>query len=91
MADDFEGLGRWSGVLTGLLAGRPLSVAEAEVVMDEVFSGQATPAQIAALLIALRAKGETVEEMTGFVRVDARPRRAACGRGRRGRRCRHRR
>ena len=34
-----------------------------------MLSGEATPAQIAALAIALRAKGETVEEMTGFVRA----------------------
>ncbi len=37
--------------------------------MGQVLSGEATPAQIAALATALRAKGESVEEMTGFVRA----------------------
>ena len=59
----------WPGVLTELLAGVSLSAEQAEVVLGQVFSGAATPAQIAALAVALRAKGESVEEMTGFVRA----------------------
>ncbi len=43
-----------------------LTRAEAAEVTREVMSGAATPAQIAALLTALRMKGETVEEITGF-------------------------
>jgi len=43
-----------------------LSRAEAREVMDEVLTGKCTDAQIAALLIALRMKGETVEEIVGF-------------------------
>ena len=39
---------------------------EARAVMMEVFSGSATDAQIAALLVALHMKGETVEEIVGF-------------------------
>ena len=39
---------------------------EAREVMTEVFSGSATDAQIAALLVALHMKGETVEEIVGF-------------------------
>jgi anthranilate phosphoribosyltransferase len=39
---------------------------EARTVMTEVFSGHATDAQIAALLVALHMKGETVEEIVGF-------------------------
>ena len=50
-----------------LLGGRPLTRDQARGVMDGVMAGEATPVQIAGLLIALRAKGETVEEMTGFV------------------------
>jgi len=49
--------------------GRNLSEAQAAVVAAEIMAGKATPAQIAALLVALRAKGESVEEITGFVRA----------------------
>jgi anthranilate phosphoribosyltransferase len=64
----FEVLGSWPGVLTELLSGTSLSTDSAETVMGQILSGEATPAQIAALVTALRAKGESVEEMTGFVR-----------------------
>src|SRR5204862_8328543 len=40
---------------------------QARDVMDQVMAGEVTTGQLAGLLIALRAKGETVEEMTGFV------------------------
>src|SRR5271165_6471892 len=43
-----------------------LSRAEAREIMAEVLAGQCTDAQIAGLLIALRMKGETVEEIVGF-------------------------
>jgi anthranilate phosphoribosyltransferase len=46
--------------------GQSLARAEAREVMSEVLAGQCTDAQIAALLIALRMKGETVEEIVGF-------------------------
>ncbi|HZD59932.1 MAG TPA: anthranilate phosphoribosyltransferase [Anaerolineae bacterium] len=42
---------------------------EAERVMNAVMSGEATPAQIAALITALRMKGETVDEISGFATV----------------------
>lgn len=51
-----------------VVAGRDLSEAAAEQAMDVIMAGQATPAQIGAFLIALRLKGETVEEITGFAR-----------------------
>ncbi len=66
---DFDALGGWPGLLTELLAGNSLTAQQAEAVFGEVLSGQASPAQIAALAVALRAKGESVEEMTGFVRA----------------------
>jgi anthranilate phosphoribosyltransferase len=50
-----------------LLAGTPLTRDQARNVMDQVMAGEATPVQVAGVLIALRAKGETVEEMAGFV------------------------
>ena len=42
---------------------------EAEAAMTTIMTGSATPAQIAALAVALRMKGETVEEITGFASV----------------------
>src|SRR5215471_6329419 len=50
------------------LANRSESLTRAEAcdVMSEVLTGKCTDAQIAALLIALRLKGETVEEIVGF-------------------------
>jgi anthranilate phosphoribosyltransferase len=52
--------------LQRLLDGRDLTRAQARDVMDGVMRGEATPAQIAAVLIALRVKGETVNEIAGF-------------------------
>lgn len=46
--------------------GESLSRAEAHSVMTEVLTGKCTDAQIAALLVALHMKGETVEEIVGF-------------------------
>src|SRR5215203_3670099 len=46
-----------------------LSAQEAEHVMSEIMDGAATPAQIAAYLMGLRQKGETVEEITGSARA----------------------
>jgi anthranilate phosphoribosyltransferase len=46
-----------------------LTGGEAEQVMQEIMHGEATPAQIGALMIGLRMKGETVEEITGFARA----------------------
>ena len=55
---------------------RSLSRDEARAVMSELLSGKATDAQIAALLVALHMKGETVEEIVGFaeaIRAAAQP------------------
>jgi anthranilate phosphoribosyltransferase len=65
----FDSLGGWPGVLTDLLAGISLTAEQAEAVLGQVLSGDAAPSQIAALATALRAKGESVDEMTGFVRA----------------------
>ena len=51
--------------LTGLLEGRDLSREEARGVMSTIMAGEATPAQIGALLVALRIKGETADEIAG--------------------------
>ena len=55
--------------ITKLVDKIDLSEGESEVVMEEIMSGQATQAQIASLLTALRMKGETVDEITGAARV----------------------
>ena len=46
-----------------------LTVEQAASAMDEIMSGRATPAQIAAFLMAMSMKGETIEEITGCARV----------------------
>jgi anthranilate phosphoribosyltransferase len=56
----------WPAVLTQLLAGADLSIAESSWAMEEVMAGRATQAQLAGFLLALRAKGETVDEIVGF-------------------------
>jgi len=55
--------------LEQLIDGHDLSEAQAETMMTHIMSGDYTPAQIAGLLIALRIKGETVDEITGCARV----------------------
>jgi len=55
----------WPEVLTTLVARQSLSAHQAAWAMGEILSGEATPAQIAAFAVALRAKGETVDELAG--------------------------
>ena len=52
-----------------LVAGRVLTETDMESVMREVMGGSATAAQLGGLLVALRMKGETVEEITGAARA----------------------
>jgi anthranilate phosphoribosyltransferase len=56
----------WPDILTTLLGGSDLTIAEASWAMEQVMSGQASGAQLGAFLVALRAKGETVGEIVGF-------------------------
>jgi anthranilate phosphoribosyltransferase len=51
--------------LTRLVDGRSLNRAESRAVMDEIMAGEATPVQTAGLLVALRMKGETADEIAG--------------------------
>lgn len=55
--------------LMKLLRSEALTFDEAAEVMNIIMGGEATPAQIASLLTALRMKGESVEEIAGFARV----------------------
>jgi anthranilate phosphoribosyltransferase len=56
----------WPTILTTLLEGRDLSVSESTWAMRQVMSGSATPSQLGGFLVALRVKGETVDEIVGF-------------------------
>jgi anthranilate phosphoribosyltransferase len=60
---------RLKALLAKLADGATLSVDESEAVFSVLMSGDATPAQIGALLMALRVRGETVDEITGAVRA----------------------
>ncbi|MGW4230198.1 anthranilate phosphoribosyltransferase [Streptomyces sp. NPDC004980] len=57
----------WPGVLTPLLRGENLTAEDTAWAMDRIMSGEATDVQIAGFAVALRAKGETVDEVTGLV------------------------
>ena len=56
-------------VLARLAAGQTLSEAEAEAAFGVIMAGEATPAQIAGMLMAMRVRRETVAELTGAVRA----------------------
>jgi len=70
---------RVRAALSSVVDGRTLTLDEARDAMGSVMDGEATPALLAALLVALRMRGETVDELAGFatamrervLRVDA--------------------
>ena len=55
--------------IAALVERRDLTEGEAAACMEQLMSGEATPAQVAAFLVALRMKGETADEITGLARV----------------------
>src|SRR5215207_2517858 len=63
------GIGDLRPLLAEVAAGRSLSEAEAETAFDIIMSGNATPSQMGALLMALRVRGESVDEITGAARI----------------------
>lgn len=66
----------WPALLSSLLEGENLSISEATWAMRQVMAGEVSDARLAAFLVALKAKGETVAEIVGFrdaVLADARP------------------
>jgi anthranilate phosphoribosyltransferase len=64
-----EEFGGWPGLLRPLAHGDDLTADQTEAAMAEILAGAASPAQIAAFIVALRMKGESVPEMTGLVRA----------------------
>jgi anthranilate phosphoribosyltransferase len=64
---EFDEVGGWPGVLGTLAARRDLTTEQARATMAEILDGAATPAQIAGFIVALRMKGETVDELGGMV------------------------
>ena len=66
MSEDFDA---FKSVLGRVADGHRLSEQEAESAFDTIMTGNATPAQIGAFLMALRLRGETVDEITGAART----------------------
>ena len=59
--------GGWPALLTELLDRRDLSAPQARAAMATILDGNATPAQLIGFVVALRAKGETPEELSGLL------------------------
>ncbi|MEV7600277.1 anthranilate phosphoribosyltransferase [Kitasatospora sp. NPDC089797] len=57
----------WPDLLTVLLKGEDLDRSSTAWAMDRIMSGEASPVQVAGFMVALRAKGESVEEIAGLV------------------------
>jgi anthranilate phosphoribosyltransferase len=55
--------------IQALASGRSLTMEEAATVMEEIMRGEATPAQIAAFVTAIRLKEETVDEIVGLAKT----------------------
>lgn len=62
-----DGVRGWSDVIGRLVAGDDMSSGEAQSAMNTVLRGEASPSQISAFIVALRAKGETAEELQGML------------------------
>ncbi|MGB3736823.1 MAG: anthranilate phosphoribosyltransferase, partial [Ilumatobacter sp.] len=72
---EIDDRGGWATVLSTLIAGNDLTAEVAGAAMSTILSGSATAAQIAGFVVALRVKGESVDELAGM--LDAAMRQAA--------------
>ncbi|MGI8696994.1 MAG: anthranilate phosphoribosyltransferase, partial [Mycobacteriales bacterium] len=59
----------WPALLTTLIRGGSLHADDTAWAMEEIMAGQATPAQVVGFAVALRAKGETPQELGGLVQT----------------------
>src|SRR4051794_7469577 len=57
----------WAEVLSALVSRSDLTGDQSAWAMGEILAGEATPAQIAGFAVALRSKGETIDELDGLV------------------------
>jgi len=62
--DDYGG---WPALLTALLDRTDLTVAQSRAAMTTILAGDATPAQLVAFIVALKAKGESADELSGML------------------------
>lgn len=60
-------VGGWSRIIGRLVEGEDLARDEAAAALASILAGEASPAQLAAFIVALRVKGETVDEVAGMV------------------------
>lgn len=64
---DLDDIGGWPTLLTRLLDRHHLTPDEARIAMATILAGDATPAQLIGFVVALRAKGESAEELSGLL------------------------